>query len=241
MGFDVRVVEGDAFELMGINSQSHLTAAEATIQNQWRRHFLEQGVTLLDPSSVYFSYDTEIASECVIEPHVVFGLGVKVGKRVTIKSFSYLSETVLMEESKVGPFAHLRPGTVLHSKAHVGNFVEVKNSILKENVKANHLSYIGDSEIGAETNIGAGTITCNYDGFAKNRTILGTNVFIGSNTSLVAPVTIGDGAIVGAGSVITKNVESGALAIGRGDQKNIKEGGIRYREKQKKRHHKQTA
>lgn len=231
MNLDVHVVEGDEAELAGINSKTDLAEVENTFQNHWRHYFLEEGVTLLDPSTVYFSYDTFIGQDCVIEPNVVFGPGVRIGNNVTIKAFSYLSEARLMEGATVGPFAHLRPGTKLQKGAKVGNFVEVKNSILHENVKANHLSYIGDSEIGRGSNIGAGTITCNYDGYAKHKTQLGENVFIGSNSSLVAPIRIGDHAIVGAGSVITKDVPDQALSVARGEQKTVSKGAKRFRDK----------
>jgi bifunctional UDP-N-acetylglucosamine pyrophosphorylase/glucosamine-1-phosphate N-acetyltransferase len=179
---------------------------------------MEAGVTLIAPETVFLSADTKLSRDVVIEPNVAFGPGVTVGEGARIRSFSHLEGAVVGAGATVGPFARLRPGAVLETEVHVGNFVEVKASRLGAGVKANHLSYIGDSEVGARTNIGAGTITCNYDGFNKLRTIIGEGAFIGSNTALVAPVTVGAGAIVAAGSVVTRDVAPDALSIGRAQQ-----------------------
>jgi bifunctional UDP-N-acetylglucosamine pyrophosphorylase/glucosamine-1-phosphate N-acetyltransferase len=179
---------------------------------------MDSGATLVAPETVFFSADTRLARDVVVEPNVIFGLGVIVGEGARIRSFSHLEGAVVGANAIVGPFARLRPGTMLEDKVHVGNFVEVKAARLGAGVKANHLSYIGDAEIGARSNIGAGTITCNYDGFNKFRTTIGEDAFIGSNTALVAPVSVGSGAIVAAGSVITDDVPADALSIARGKQ-----------------------
>jgi bifunctional UDP-N-acetylglucosamine pyrophosphorylase/glucosamine-1-phosphate N-acetyltransferase len=215
---DCAVVEADADELQGIDSRVDLAAAEAFWQERRRVQVMEEGVTLSDPSTVYFSYDTMFEPDISIGPNVAFGPGVSVGRGAEIKAFCHLEGVIIGESTSVGPFARLRPGAVLKKGARVGNFVEVKNAVLGEGAKANHLSYIGDAEVGSEANIGAGTITCNYDGFFKYRTKIGAGAFIGSNTALVAPVAVGDGAVVGAGSVITEDVEGDALAVARGRQ-----------------------
>ncbi len=220
---DCAVVEANADELQGINSRADLAAAEAFWQARRRNAVMDEGVTLSDPSTVYFSHDTRFEQDVVVGQNVVFGPGVSVERGAEIKAFSHLEGVKVGESASVGPFARLRPGAVLGPGVKVGNFVEVKNAILGEGAKASHLSYIGDAEIGAEANIGAGTITCNYDGYFKYRTKIGAGAFIGSNTALVAPVSVGEGAIVGAGSVITVDVDSDALALGRGRQAN-KEG-----------------
>jgi bifunctional UDP-N-acetylglucosamine pyrophosphorylase/glucosamine-1-phosphate N-acetyltransferase len=187
---------------------------------QWRLRdaAMDAGATLVAPETVYLSADTRFGRDVVVEPNVTFGPGVTIGEGARIRSFSHLEGAVVGPAAIVGPFARLRPGAVLEDEVHVGNFVEVKAARLGAGAKANHLSYIGDAEIGARTNIGAGTITCNYDGFNKHRTTIGEDVFIGSNTALVAPVTVGDGAIVAAGSVITSDVSPDALSIARGRQ-----------------------
>ena len=187
---------------------------------QWRlrRAAMDAGVTMIAPETVYLSADTRFACDVVVEPNVTFGPGVSVGEGARIRSFSHIEGAVIGTAAIVGPFARLRPGAVLEEEVHVGNFVEVKAARLGTGVKANHLTYIGDAEVGPRTNIGAGTITCNYDGFNKHRTTIGEDAFIGSNTALVAPVAVGSGAIVAAGSVITSDVSSDALTIARGQQ-----------------------
>jgi len=215
-----RVVEGDADELLGINTRSQLAGAERAVQNRLRLTMLEQGVTLVDPDTVHFSVDTKLARDVIVHPYVVFGSGVNVEEGAEIKSFSHIDGAHIKKKAIVGPFARLRPGAVIGEEAHVGNFVEVKKSELKKGAKANHLTYIGDATVGEGANVGAGTITCNYDGKEKHHTFIGAHAFIGSNTALVAPVTIGEGATIGAGSVITEDVPPNALAIAREKQLN---------------------
>jgi bifunctional UDP-N-acetylglucosamine pyrophosphorylase / glucosamine-1-phosphate N-acetyltransferase len=214
----VAAVEAPANELAGINSRSELAAAEAVVQSWLREAAMDAGVTMIDPGSVFLCADTELAADVTIGPNVVFGPGVSVAAGAEIRAFSHLEGCTIGERCIVGPFARLRPGTALGERVHVGNFVEVKAATLGAGAKANHLTYLGDAEIGAETNIGAGTITCNYDGTNKHRTTIGARVFIGSDTALVAPVAVGDDAIVAAGSVITEDVPPDALAIARGRQ-----------------------
>jgi bifunctional UDP-N-acetylglucosamine pyrophosphorylase / glucosamine-1-phosphate N-acetyltransferase len=214
----VAAVEAPANELAGINSRSELAAAEAVVQSRLREAAMDAGVTMIDPGSVFLCADTELAADVTIGPNVVFGPGVSVAAGAEIRAFSHLEGCTIGERCIVGPFARLRPGTALGERVHVGNFVEVKAATLGAGAKANHLTYLGDAEIGAETNIGAGTITCNYDGTNKHRTTIGARVFIGSDTALVAPVAVGDDAIVAAGSVITEDVPPDALAIARGRQ-----------------------
>ena len=215
---DCAVVEADADELMGVDSRAALARAEAAWQKARRRRAMEEGATLLDPDSVWFSHDTMLGRDVVIGPNVFFGPGVTVADRVEILSFCHFHKVDIEEGAIVGPFARLRPGAVVGRNAHVGNFVEIKNAVLGEGAKANHLSYIGDTDVGAKTNIGAGTITCNYDGYLKHRTVIGKAAFIGSNTAIVAPVTIGDGAVIGAGSTVVRDVPADALTIARGAQ-----------------------
>ena len=191
-------------------------------QNRLRNKFLNSGVKMLGPESIYFSKDTKIGKNVIIEPYVVFGPKVKIGNNVTIKSFSHLENCKIENKVDIGPYARIRPGVVLKSGSKIGNFVEIKKSILGINSKVNHLTYIGDSEIGKSVNIGAGTITCNYDGVKKSKTKIKDKVFIGSNSSLVAPVTLNKYSIIGAGSVITKNVKQGSLAITRSQQIEVK-------------------
>ncbi|MEO5808919.1 MAG: bifunctional UDP-N-acetylglucosamine diphosphorylase/glucosamine-1-phosphate N-acetyltransferase GlmU [Sphingomicrobium sp.] len=225
------VIEGEPFETAGVNSRAELAHLELDWQRRRREEALDQGATLIDPESVWFSADTELGRDCTIEPHVVFGRGVSIADGATIRAFSHIEGATIASGCEVGPFARLRPGTVLEGGAKVGNFVEIKQARLGEGAKANHLSYIGDADVGAKANIGAGTITCNYDGFAKHRTMIGSGAFIGSNASLVAPVAIGDGAIVGAGSVITKAVAADALAVTRAEQRGIVGWAKRFRDK----------
>jgi bifunctional UDP-N-acetylglucosamine pyrophosphorylase/glucosamine-1-phosphate N-acetyltransferase len=232
-GFTCGVVEGAADEFMGINTREDLSHAEAILQNRWRKQIMAEGVTLIDPQTTYLSFDTKIQNDVTIHPCVVIGPGVTIEKGAEILSFSKLSDAHLGPKAIVGPFAHLRGGVHLHEAAEIGNFVEVKKSTFGPKAKAKHLSYIGDSEVGAKSNIGAGTITCNYDGYKKSKTLIGSGVFIGSNSSLVAPVSIGDNAIVGAGSVVTQNVESGNLALARSAQTTIEKGADKFREKRK--------
>ena len=191
-------------------------------QNNLRNKFLKSGVKMVGPETIYFSKDTKIGKNVTIEPYVVFGAKVRVGNNVTIKSFSYLENCKLENKVEVGPYARIRPGTVLKENSKIGNFVEVKKSTIGKKSKVNHLSYIGDSEIGKFVNIGAGTITCNYDGFKKHRTKIKDKVFIGSNSSLVAPLMIEENSIIGAGSVITKNVRKKTLALTRSVQTETK-------------------
>ena len=193
------------------------------MQQRLRQAALDAGATLVAPETVFLSVDTKLGSDVTVEPYVVFGPGVTVESGATIRSFSHLDGAHVGKNAIVGPFARLRPGTRLGEEVHVGNFVEVKEAVLEAGAKANHLTYIGDASVGAGANVGAGTITCNYDGVAKHRTEIGKNAFIGSNSALVAPVTIGDGAYVGTGSVITQNVPADALALARGRQ-TVKEG-----------------
>lgn len=224
------VVETGELEVMGINSRAELAVAEARFQSERRRHFMREGVTLTDPGSVFFAFDTEIAADVSIAPNVVFGPGVSVGAGSRIHAFSHIEGARIGENAEIGPFARLRPGTELGSNVKIGNFVETKKSVFGDGAKANHLSYVGDASVGAKANIGAGTITCNYDGFFKYRTEIGAGAFIGSNSALVAPVKIGAGAIVGAGSVMTKDVEADALAVARGVQDNKPGWAARFRE-----------
>ena len=217
-GLDCAVIEADADELMGVDTRNALARAEAAWQKARRLRAMADGVTLLDPDSVWFSFDTRIGRDVVVGPNVFFGPGVTVEDNVEILSFCHFVQARIEQGAIVGPFARLRPGAVIGRNAHVGNFVEIKNAVLGEGAKANHLSYIGDTDVGAMTNIGAGTITCNYDGYAKHRTVIGKSVFIGSNTALVAPVTIGDGAFIGAGSTVVRDVPADSLTVARGDQ-----------------------
>ncbi len=208
-------VEGAADELMGINSRAELAAAEALVQADLRAAAMAGGATLIDPNSVWLSHDTVLGEDVVVHPSVVFGPGAAVAAGAEIRSFSHLEGAQVAVGAIVGPYARLRPGARVEAKAHVGNFVEVKNAVIGAGAKANHLSYIGDADIGAKANIGAGTITCNYDGFAKHHTHIGAGAFIGSNTALVAPISVGDGAIIGAGSTLTRDVADDALALTR--------------------------
>ena len=219
-GLHCRVAEADADELAGVNSRAQLAEAEAVVQQRLRARALEQGATLIDPGSVYFSVDTKLGRDVTIYPQVVFGPGVTVADYAEVRSFSHIEGAHIGKNAIIGPFARIRPGSVIGEGAHVGNFVELKKTTMGKGAKANHLSYVGDTDVGAGANIGAGTITCNYDGNDKHKTVIGADAFIGSNTSLVAPVTIGEGAIIGAGSVITEDVEADALAVARAPQVN---------------------
>lgn len=229
-----KYVVDDDEGILGVNSREELSIAEKVFQNQKRKEFMANGVTLIDPQSVYFSYDTEIGKDVIIEPNVVFLKNVKIGNNINIHSFSYLEDCVLEDGVSVGPFARIRPKTILKANSHIGNFVEIKKSTIGEGTKIGHLTYIGDTTIGNNTNIGAGTITCNYDGFNKFQSNIGNNCFIGSNTVMVSPVKVEDGAMTGAGSIITKNVEKDDIAIARAKQENLKGKAVNYRNKRSK-------
>jgi bifunctional UDP-N-acetylglucosamine pyrophosphorylase / glucosamine-1-phosphate N-acetyltransferase len=233
-GLTCAAIEAPAEELLGVNSRAELAAAEAAMQRRLRFALMAEGVTFTAPETVFLSADTRIGKDSVVGPFVVFGPDVEVGEGVEIPAFCHLSGAKVGDKAIIGPFARLRPGAALGTGVHIGNFVEVKNSLLAPGVKANHLAYLGDASIGSGTNIGAGTITCNYDGVHKHRTAIGKDVFIGTNSSLVAPVTIGDGAMVGAGSVITDDVPADALALGRGRQVVKKKRAVEWRAKHAK-------
>jgi bifunctional UDP-N-acetylglucosamine pyrophosphorylase / glucosamine-1-phosphate N-acetyltransferase len=218
-GGRVVVVETDADEVAGINSRAELAVMEGKWQQRRRKAAMDAGATLIAPKTVWFAYDTVIGRDVVIEPNVFFGPGVTIADQVVIRAFSHIEGAVIASGCEVGPFARLRSGTVLEEKAKIGNFVETKKAHLGKGAKANHLTYLGDATIGAGANIGAGTITCNYDGYFKYQTVIGEGAFIGSNSALVAPVTIGAGAIVGAGSVVTADVNADALALVRPEQR----------------------
>jgi bifunctional UDP-N-acetylglucosamine pyrophosphorylase/glucosamine-1-phosphate N-acetyltransferase len=230
-GRDAVVIEGDPYEAAGVNSRAELAHLELEWQRRRREQALEEGATLIDPESVWFAFDTKLGRDVTVEPHVVFGPGVQIADGATIHAFSHIEGAMIGLKSSIGPFARIRPGTRLGDKSRVGNFVELKKAEVGEGAKVNHLSYVGDASVGARANIGAGTITCNYDGFGKYRTVIGEDAFIGSNTALVAPVTVGDGAIVGAGSVITRDVEAESLAVERNEQKGIAGWARRFRER----------
>ena len=217
-------------EVAGVNDRVQLAAIEATLQDRYRRTHMLNGATLVAPETVFFAADTQIGQDVVIEPHVVFGPGVTIADGVEILAHSHLEGAKVAAGARIGPYARLRPGAEIGADAHIGNFVEVKKAVIGKGAKANHLSYIGDAKVGPGSNIGAGTITCNYDGFEKHLTDIGADVFVGSNTALVAPVKIGDGANIGAGSVVTRDVPGDALAVARPELV-IREGlAGRYRE-----------
>ena len=217
-GLSAAVVEGEEDELLGVNSREDLAVAEAVVQDELRSRAMENGATLVEPATVWFQHDTVLGRDVVVQPNVVFGPGVTVADNVDIRAFSHIEGATVSSGAVIGPYARLRPGAQIGEDAHIGNFVEIKNAEIGKGAKANHLTYIGDATIGAGANIGAGTITCNYDGFGKYRTTIGAGAFIGSNSALVAPVTIGDGAIVAAGSTISRDVEKDSLSIERADQ-----------------------
>jgi bifunctional UDP-N-acetylglucosamine pyrophosphorylase/glucosamine-1-phosphate N-acetyltransferase len=234
-GLSATVVRCDEAETLGVNSRVELSRAEALFQQNARREAQEDGVTLTAPETVFFAHDTVIGRDTVIEPNVVFGPGVTVESGATIRAFSHLEGCHVARGGVIGPYARLRPGAELAEHVKIGNFVEIKNAQIAEGAKVNHLSYIGDATIGARSNIGAGTITCNYDGVFKHHTTIGQDTFIGSNTMLVAPVTVGDAAMTGSGSVVTKDVPAGDLAVGRARQENKAGFAIRLFEKLKAR------
>jgi len=223
MGLKAIAIETEEDDVRGINTKAQLAQAEAVLQNRLRAAALDAGVTMVAPDTVFLSADTKFGKDVTIEPNVVFGPGVVVEDGALICSFSHLEGAHVGKGARVGPYARLRPGAELGPDVHIGNFVEVKAAQIEAGAKANHLTYIGDAHVGEGANVGAGTITCNYDGIAKHRTDIGKGAFIGSNSSLVAPVKIGDGAYVGCGSVVTKNVPADALAVTRGEQ-TVKEG-----------------
>lgn len=227
----VSVVEAPEEETLGVDSRADLARAEALMQSRLRAAALEAGVTLVAPETVFLAHDTVIGRDTIVHPNVTFGPGVTIGSGVEIKSFCHLEAATVADGAIIGPYARLRPGAEIGLGAHIGNFVEVKAATIGAGAKANHLSYIGDATVGAGANIGAGTITCNYDGFSKFRTEIGAGAFIGSNTALVAPVTIGDGAIIGAGGTVTQSVEADALAVVRGEARVVPGGAARFRSK----------
>lgn len=223
LGFACAVVEAPDEEVLGVNSRIELAELEKLMQRRLRRRAMAEGATLIDPDSVWFSVDTRIGRDVVIGPHVVFGPEVEIGDEVVVQPFCHFTGVKIGAGATIGPFARIRPGSRLEPGAHIGNFVEIKGSTIGEGSKANHLAYIGDTNVGPGSNIGAGTITCNYDGTFKYRTEIGAGVFVGSNSTLMAPLTIGDGAFVAGGSVITDNVPADAMAFGRARQV-VKEG-----------------
>lgn len=233
-GLSTHVVIGEEADALGVNSRAELAAAEAAFQNRMRAAAMDAGVTLIDPASVFFSHDTEIAADVIVEPHVFFGKGVKIAKGARIHAFCHIEGAEIGANAEIGPFARFRPGAKLAEKVKIGNFVEVKNSTMGPGAKASHLAYIGDADVGARTNIGAGAIVCNYDGFDKYRSTIGADAFIGSDTALVSPVKIGDRAYTATGSVITDDVPDGALAIARTRQSNIEGWADKTREKKRK-------
>ena len=225
------VLEADVRELQGINSRSDLAQAEAIMQTRLRERALAGGVTLLDPSTTWMCVDTRLGRDVVVGPNVFFGPGVVIGDAVEIRAFCHLEGVCVAAGATIGPFARLRRGARVGEGARIGNFVEIKSADVEPGAKVNHLAYIGDARVGKDANIGAGTITCNYDGFSKHHTDIGSGAFIGSNAALVAPVSIGDRAIVGAGSVVTEDVEDDALVVARADQKSLPGGAPRWRKR----------
>jgi bifunctional UDP-N-acetylglucosamine pyrophosphorylase/glucosamine-1-phosphate N-acetyltransferase len=226
MGLKTAAIETSEDDVRGINTKAQLAEAEAVLQKRLRDAAMEAGVTLVAPETVFLSADTKLGKDVTIEPNVVFGPGVTVEDGATIRAFSHLEGAHVGKGARVGPYARLRPGAVLGQDVHIGNFVEIKAATIEDGAKANHLAYIGDARVGAASNVGAGTITCNYDGVAKHRTDIGKGAFIGSNSSLVAPVKIGDGSYIGSGSVVTKDVPPDSLAVGRAKQV-VKEGWVK--------------
>jgi bifunctional UDP-N-acetylglucosamine pyrophosphorylase/glucosamine-1-phosphate N-acetyltransferase len=229
-GLEAVVIETSEDEVRGINTKAQLAEAEQVMQSRLRKAALDAGVTMIAPETVYLAADTSFGNDVTIEPFVVIGPGVSIADGAVIHAFSHIVQASIGKNASVGPYARLRPGTSLGEGARIGNFVETKAAILEAGVKINHLSYVGDAHVGANSNIGAGTITCNYDGFSKHKTMIGTGAFIGTNSSLVAPVKIGNGAYVGSGSVITKDVPDDAMAVERSPQTNREGGAARYRE-----------
>jgi bifunctional UDP-N-acetylglucosamine pyrophosphorylase / glucosamine-1-phosphate N-acetyltransferase len=233
-GLTARALVAQEKEVMGVNDRAQLAAAEAALQDCLRRRAMAAGATLTAPETVFLSFDARIGRDVLIEPHVVIGPGCIIEDGAVIRAFSHLEGARVAGGAIVGPYARLRPGADIAAKARIGNFVEIKQATIEEGAKVNHLTYIGDARVGANANIGAGTITCNYDGFAKHKTDIGAGAFIGSNSALVAPVTIGDGAYIGSGSVITKSVEADALAVARGRQETKAGWAKAFRDRHKK-------
>ena len=219
---EIGITYNKEVESLGVNDRKGLAMAEKEMQNILREKAMKKGVTLISPETVFFSIDTKISKDVYIGPNVVFGPGVTIGEGVRIEAFCHLEGVTIKKNCTIGPFARLRPGTILEESSKIGNFVEVKKSKIKKGAKVNHLSYVGDSDIGSNVNIGAGVITCNYDGINKNKTTIGNNSFVGSNVSLVAPLKVGSNALIGAGSVITKDVSNNTLAVERNKQVTIK-------------------
>jgi len=226
----VDYIKSNFLKTLGVNTKQELAIAEENFQNTLRKKFISSGVKLLDPKSVFFNHDTKIGKDVVVEPNVFFGPDVTIKNNVHIKAFSHIEGVKILDNAVIGPFARLRPGTVIGPNSHIGNFVEIKKSNIKKNSKINHLTYLGDTSVGKNVNVGAGVITCNYDGIKKNKTIIEDNVFIGSNASLVAPIKLKKSSIVGAGSVITQSVKEKALAVERNLQKTFPN----YRKNRKK-------
>jgi bifunctional UDP-N-acetylglucosamine pyrophosphorylase/glucosamine-1-phosphate N-acetyltransferase len=233
-GLVARALIAAETEVMGVNDRAQLAQAEAALQDRLRRRVMAEGATLIAPDTVFLAYDARIGRDVLIEPHVVIGRGVEIGDGAVIRAFSHLEGARVAGGASIGPFARLRPGADIAANARIGNFVEIKEAKIEEGAKVNHLTYIGDARVGANANIGAGTITCNYDGFDKHRTDIGAGAFVGSNSALVAPVTIGDGAYIGSGSVITKSVEADALAVARGRQETRAGWAKAFRDRHKK-------
>ncbi len=231
-GEKVALVQCPESEVQGVNTRAELAAVEAEFQRRYRDKAMAEGATLIAPETVFLSVDTVIGTDVVIEPHVVIGNNVTIGNNAVIHSFCHIENAVIGEGVELGPYARIRPGTNLANKVKIGNFVEIKNASIEQGAKVNHLSYVGDARVGEGANIGAGTITCNFDGFFKHHTDIGAGAFVGSNSALVAPVTIGDGAYIGSGSVVTRNVEPGALAVARGQQENREGWATRYNKAQ---------
>lgn len=231
-GLKAAVSLGSEDEMLGVNSRVELAQAESQFQARRRKEAMVDGVTLIAPETVYFAHDTQVGNDVVIEPHVVFGPGVEVESGATIRAFSHLEGAIVRKGAKVGPYARIRPGSDIGEDAFIGNFVEVKNTTMGKGAKASHLTYLGDASVGEKANIGAGTVTCNYDGFFKYKTTIGAGAFIGSDTMLVAPVSIGAGAMTGSGSTITKDVAPGALAVGRAKQMELADWATNFRAKQ---------
>ncbi|MFQ5765510.1 MAG: DapH/DapD/GlmU-related protein, partial [Rhodospirillales bacterium] len=233
-GLGCALVEGDEAELIGIDSRADLARAEAALQDRLREAAMAGGATLLDPGSVLFSFDTRLGRDVTVGPGVQFGPGVSVGDGAEIRAYCHIEGATIAAGARIGPFARLRPGADIARDARIGNFVEVKNAVVEAGAKANHLAYVGDARVGAGANVGAGTITCNYDGVAKHHTDIGAGAFIGSNVALVAPVKVGDGAVVGAGSVVTRDVGKDALAVARAAQTEIRGGAKRVAKRKAK-------
>lgn len=230
-GHQVHVIAVDKMELMGVNSRAELAQAEKLFQKRLREQVMASGVTLIDPDTVYLQHDTVIGQDTIIYPHVIFGANVKIGQDVEVRSFCRIEGAEISDKAVIGPFAHIRTQSFVGAKAVVGNFAELKNASLGEGVKACHHSYLGDCEVGDMANIGAGTVTCNFDGFAKNFTKIGKGAFVGANTSLVAPLSVGSHSIIGAGSTITETVDSNAISVTRPPQQHLPEGAVKFRRK----------